>query len=150
MLFSPPIYHPFLQSQTFAWLLLFICSHLKVTEKLIFLIVISPPIYHPFLPDKSLDRAERLDWKRDFSFPLFYSLQKKEGGRKGERMAKIVILSQSFLLDQTLYSSAFLFALISNLNVTILLCYTITHFSPFLQSQTFFFASPLYLLSSLT
>ena len=35
-----------------------------------------------------------------YSFPLFSSLLKKEGRRKGEWIAKIVIKSNAFLLDQ--------------------------------------------------
>jgi hypothetical protein len=34
-----------------------------------------------------------------FSFPLFSSLLKKEGRRKGEWLAKILIKGHAFLLD---------------------------------------------------
>ena len=39
-----------------------------------------------------------------YSFPLFSSPLKKEGRRKGERIAKIVIKSHAFLLDLILKS----------------------------------------------
>ena len=43
------------------------------------------------------DRTERHDFS--YSFPLFSSLIKKEGRKKGELIAKIVILINAILLD---------------------------------------------------
>jgi hypothetical protein len=42
-----------------------------------------------------------MGFEYDFGFSFLHSPKKKEGRKKGERKAKIVIISHTFLLDQT-------------------------------------------------
>ena len=64
-------------------------------------IVTSQSLIIPLPRGNSIDRTERHDLKSRlwlFFYPFLFPL-KKEGRRKGERIAKIVILSHAFLLD---------------------------------------------------